>query len=148
MCDIDRFKHINDTHGHAVGDEVIKAMGKILQTISIESDAVGRYGGEEFCVLLPRKTIERAFEFAEQCRQIIEAHSYAGVRFTASFGVSSLAAGGALDYQELISQADKALYVAKDSGRNRVIRWDDASADCERKPNTNATRVSKRGSAG
>jgi diguanylate cyclase (GGDEF)-like protein/PAS domain S-box-containing protein len=126
MVDIDRFKSINDRYGHATGDKVIKLVAEILTETVRASDLVGRYGGEEFCVVLPGTDIEQAHAIAERMRAAIQegrgAKFTSAVRITASFGVSGTA-HGARDPGELVNQADKALYVAKESGRNRVVRW-------------------------
>jgi diguanylate cyclase (GGDEF)-like protein len=123
MIDVDHFKSVNDNHGHAVGDEVIRRMGEGLCTGLRASDIVCRWGGEEFCVLLPDAPIEGAAGLAERMRQAVSAPGFASVPVAASFGVSSIEFG-AVDIDELISQADTALYASKESGRNRVTRWD------------------------
>lgn len=126
MADIDHFKSINDTHGHAVGDEAIKFMVEILRSTSRSHDIVGRYGGEEFCILLPGLNSEEASAVAERIRIALQRESAIrfalALSFTASFGVSTLS-DGAQSPKELIEKADQALYHAKKCGRNRVIRW-------------------------
>lgn len=124
MCDIDHFKSVNDRYGHAAGDQVIKMVSAILQKNSRESDLAGRYGGEEFCIVLPGLTIKQAAGIAGRIRLAVREDSAAGVSVTMSFGVSSLRSN-AQEPGELINQADKALYIAKESGRNRVVAWDD-----------------------
>lgn len=127
MTDIDHFKSVNDTYGHGVGDEVIKLLADILHEHAGENDFVGRYGGEEFCVVFPGFTIEQAAEVAERVRVAAKEQSAqkfsAGPRITVSLGVASLRYD-AKDPSGLNNQADRALYVAKESGRNRVIKWD------------------------
>ncbi|MGI9288586.1 MAG: diguanylate cyclase, partial [Pseudomonadales bacterium] len=126
MVDIDHFKAVNDTFGHNIGDKIIKTVAAILKSNTRDVDLVGRYGGEEFCVILPNIQIEMATGIADRIRREIEAGGEA--RFgplqslTASFGVSSVVFG-AEDTELLISEADKALYYAKSSGRNRVVSW-------------------------
>ena len=122
MCDIDHFKTVNDKHGHATGDEVIKEIANLMSTSLRSDDAVGRYGGEEFCAFLPGVGIKQATAMAERIRQHIE-HSDLGVNVTASFGVSSLKFG-ALSAAELVNQADEVLYLSKRTGRNRVTSFD------------------------
>jgi len=123
MIDIDHFKSINDNHGHAVGDQVLQKVASVLTLAVRKSDSLCRYGGEEFCVLLPHTNISNTYKAAEKYRRQIEASLPANILITASFGVSAheLQAGSC---QELIDQADKALYAAKNNGRNRVVRWD------------------------
>lgn len=126
MVDIDHFKSVNDRFGHAVGDKVIKLLATILTEFSRPNDLVGRFGGEEFCVVLPGAAADDAVEIAERMRLAVqEGHGAKftnALRITSSFGVSTLSAGAESSGQ-LVEQADKALYTAKESGRNRVIRW-------------------------
>jgi diguanylate cyclase (GGDEF)-like protein/PAS domain S-box-containing protein len=125
MADIDKFKSINDTYGHATGDKVIKIIANILQTESRSVDIVGRYGGEEFCVVMRGVSAGEASQAAERVRATIENSGYrftSGVRITSSFGVTDLTLEASSPL-EMINQADKALYVAKETGRNRVVCW-------------------------
>lgn len=131
MVDIDFFKSVNDRYGHATGDQVIKAVADVLKTSTRDSDLVGRYGGEEFCVVLPGISQDKAFEVAERIRITMENQSCSGVNVTLSLGVSMLSEQ-VNKPDELVNQADKALYAAKNSGRNRVICWgkdDDVSEE-------------------
>lgn len=121
---------VNDNHGHAVGDKVIIAVAKILQVHARKTDIVGRYGGEEFCVVFPGMVVEKAAEVAEQIRLAIKKDISAGVPVTNSFGVASLLME-ANSAQELLDQADRALYIAKESGRNRVVIWEGDDNDDE-----------------
>jgi diguanylate cyclase (GGDEF)-like protein/PAS domain S-box-containing protein len=128
MLDIDHFKKVNDTYGHGVGDEVIKNVANILQAGMREKEYVGRYGGEEFCVLLPNTEMETAAMVAERLRKQLAEAATEGIAeltspITASLGVSS-SVGGAASTGDLVDQADQALYASKDSGRNKVSRWD------------------------
>ena len=122
MVDIDFFKSVNDRYGHTTGDQVIMAVADVLKTCTRDSDLVGRYGGEEFCVVLPDLYLNKAARIAERIRQAIEKKSCSGVKITASLGVASLESNTNKP-DELINQADKALYAAKKSGRNRVVTW-------------------------
>ncbi len=130
MCDIDKFKSINDTHGHAVGDLVIQQVARILKAALRPSDLLCRYGGEEFCIVLPDVNMLQAYVIAERIRFKVEAQAGPGVRtvqglrVTSSFGLSSISLG-APDLKSLIEQADEALYHAKQTGRNKVTRFDD-----------------------
>jgi len=120
MVDVDQFKSVNDRHGHAVGDQVLQGVSEALKGTVRSCDFVCRYGGEEFCILLPHTDLEKAAQTAERCRKAIELLDCSGVSVTASFGVSSVKAGREQP-QDLIDRADKALYSAKNGGRNRVV---------------------------
>ena len=122
MADIDNFKRVNDTHGHGVGDDVIKAMANTIKEVVREKDIVARMGGEEFCIILPNTSLEVARGIAERCREKIWSKTTSGVRVTASFGVTSITLG-AKDSAAIIHQADEALYASKEGGRNRVTSW-------------------------
>lgn len=122
MADIDHFKLINDTLGHKAGDTVIVSIANVLREGVRDQDVVCRYGGEEFCILLPGLTGAEAEKIAERCRSKIENSPYNNRKITSSFGVSSLLAG-AVTVEDLIDQADQALYVSKESGRNQVNTW-------------------------
>jgi len=127
MADIDHFKLVNDNYGHAMGDEIIQLLANILHSNSRKDDLVGRYGGEEFCLVLPGLSADDAFSVAERIRLSVmnessKIYEEAGLIVTASLGVASIF-DHAENPAELNNQADKALYVAKESGRNRVIRW-------------------------
>lgn len=128
MIDIDHFKRVNDDHGHATGDEVIRRVSRVLIDQTSDDEAVCRYGGEEFCVLLRNHGLEEATAMAERWRRTIAAEGFTVVPVTASFGVTSLRQG-ADDVYRLIDQADQALYFSKESGRNRVTRYCDLEED-------------------
>lgn len=132
LVDVDHFKAVNDTHGHAAGDAVLRMVGEVLNTLG-EGAIPGRYGGEEFCVILPGCDLEAAAARAETLRLRIAEREAAGIRVTASLGVSTtaVAPGGT---QELMERADQALYAAKRSGRNRVIRCDRIPEGLEPEP--------------
>ncbi len=128
MTDIDLFKPINDTYGHSVGDQVITYFADIIKSEVRENDAVSRYGGEEFCLLLPNCDIEKVTAIAERIRIKMSEGAYAindapGISVSASFGISD-SNFGAKSIEELVKQADRALYKAKETGRNRVVPWD------------------------
>jgi diguanylate cyclase (GGDEF)-like protein/PAS domain S-box-containing protein len=124
MCDIDHFKRINDTHGHAAGDDVIKSVADLFTTEVRGTDSVCRYGGEEFCVAFPGAAVEVATRVAERLRGKIAAPGFTRVPVTMSFGVVS-SESGATSLPELLEQADQALYASKEGGRDRVTLWDD-----------------------
>ena len=122
MADIDFFKKVNDTYGHGVGDEVIKMAADSLREVVRDMDMVARFGGEEFCVILPGAPLEQARMIAERCREHIAAQVTNGVKVTGSFGVTSIRMGASTAGQ-LIQQADEALYYSKQHGRNQVSCW-------------------------
>jgi diguanylate cyclase (GGDEF)-like protein/PAS domain S-box-containing protein/putative nucleotidyltransferase with HDIG domain len=125
MIDIDHFKAINDKLGHAKGDDVLKSVATAMRKTMRDCDAICRYGGEEFCVLLPHVDVENAFLAAERFRNAVMDLEFEGFQVTASLGVSASTLG-ADDPQELLQQADKSLYLAKHNGRNQSVRWDQA----------------------
>ncbi len=123
IVDIDHFKQVNDRHGHKTGDEVLQQVAQTLKAGVRKNDLVCRYGGEEFCVLLPHQDLDGAEQVADRLRASIAAKKHGGLDVTASLGVSCITFGAA-DPRELLDQADRGLYAAKRGGRNRVIRWD------------------------
>ena len=126
--DLDHFKAINDSHGHAAGDAVLKAMAAHIQGLLRTTDVFARLGGEEFLAVLPEADATQAQQLAERLRASIEAcvvdHGGSGVRVTASFGVVSASADQARDLQQLIRNADALTYRAKQAGRNCVMSED------------------------
>ncbi|MDR2115326.1 MAG: diguanylate cyclase [Planctomycetaceae bacterium] len=131
MFDCDFFKRINDIHGHLAGDAVLREMASILKSYSRSSDIICRYGGEEFCVLLPGCNEKTAWNWAERIRRRFETnpikHSNFEISITVSFGVAERMEDTAfLDQQ--IERADQALLFAKESGRNRCIRFSETIA--------------------
>ncbi len=123
MVDIDHFKHINDKYGHSTGDVVLQETGQLLLDFVGNNGMVGRYGGEEFAIVMDAMDLNSAFSFAEKLRLEFSKRQPAGLDATMSIGVSSREQG-AMDCQHLLEQADQGLYVAKREGRNRVICWD------------------------
>lgn len=125
MVDIDRFKSINDTYGHMKGDKVLGLVGKIIMDSVRESDIVGRYGGEEFLVVLNNSRYDNAVKIADKIRKNIESALMPGIErsITASIGVSHYPLHSAFK-DELIIKADQALYYAKEvMGRNKCVEW-------------------------
>lgn len=124
MFDIDHFKHINDTYGHQVGDKVLRAVADRVRSLVRNVDIPGRYGGEEFAVLLPDTGKAGAAIFAERLRKAVEEdeiiHESESIRCTISLGVADLSVP-ANEYKQLIERADQAMYRAKKSGRNKVM---------------------------
>jgi diguanylate cyclase (GGDEF)-like protein len=119
MVDVDHFKAINDLHGHAQGDQVLQTVSANLRAALRSDDRVGRWGGEEFCVLLPRTQLRDAEQLAQRVATRI-ATPNSGIRVTVSIGVSEYGPTD-LDLQAVIRRADDALYEAKETGRNRVV---------------------------
>jgi diguanylate cyclase (GGDEF)-like protein len=120
MLDLDHFKIINDTHGHHVGDAVLKLMVQVVKDILRKADVFARYGGEEFIIVCAETSMDGAVTLADKIRQSIEAFKFpAAGRVTVSAGVA--------EYQDgdteagFIEKADIALYAAKRNGRNRVV---------------------------
>lgn len=119
IMDIDFFKSINDTYGHQVGDEVLKNIAHLSKNVLRSSDVLGRWGGEEFLFICPETNLESTYILAEKLRSVLEFHKFVNVgNITASFGVTTATIGASSD--DLIGQADGALYKAKSKGRNRV----------------------------
>ncbi len=123
LMDVDHFKQYNDTYGHQAGDEVLRRVAEILKEGVRDGDFVGRYGGEEFVVVLPRTDTENAIAVAERVRRSIESAEWTLRPVTASLGVASVRPDMETR-QEVIEAADQALYEAKRNGRNRVEAWD------------------------
>ena len=129
MLDVDRFKALNDTHGHPAGDAVLRQLAQILRETTRKGDIVARFGGEEFMVILPETPAAGALHLAEKIRAAIEAHTFAlddqggTVRVTASFGLARFPEHGR-SMEALTAAADQALYRSKQSGRNRVTTAD------------------------
>jgi diguanylate cyclase (GGDEF)-like protein len=120
--DVDRFKAINDEHGHSTGDAVLRDAAYVLRKQLRAFDLVYRLGGEEFLVLLPGSDVEQAHRNAERLRvAVADASVVAGVQLTMSFGVSASKRGSEFDYDEVFAVADAALYEAKRGGRDQVV---------------------------
>lgn len=132
MLDIDHFKSINDSYGHAVGDEVLRTLGSVLNESLRSTDLVGRFGGEEFCAILTDTELSIGIEVAERLREKIAKTEFLGVDHpvTASIGLTGLTAEAALNQglrltiEQMVTRADSGLYEAKETGRNRVISSD------------------------
>lgn len=126
MIDIDYFKKLNDNYGHQVGDDVLRHLGGIIKDAVRDTDVPGRYGGEEFCILLPQTDMEGALSLAGRLHERVhneEFPSGAGpLHVTVSVGVSSSILPGIVATADLIKVADDALYRAKKEGRDRVVQ--------------------------
>ena len=122
MLDIDHFKRVNDTYGHQAGDKVIKMLAALIKRCVRETDLAGRYGGEEFAIILTDSTLENATRVAERIRGLAELleveHDGQTITFTVSLGLAQFEQS--LDSPMVwLEQADQALYRAKESGRNQ-----------------------------
>jgi diguanylate cyclase (GGDEF)-like protein len=124
MVDVDHFKRVNDCHGHAIGDEVLKLVASTLAGQVRRHDVIARYGGEEFALVLAETTEEQARVMAERCRALVESaaliRDHEVIRVTASVGIAALPRENVECVERLIDLADEALYRAKSEGRNRV----------------------------
>ena len=124
MVDLDHFKAVNDTHGHRVGDRVLADLGKIVLDMKRLSDAFGRYGGEEFVLVLPETPLDAAIVVAERLRVLVAEHPFeiegGSFRVTVSLGVTTSRAD-VHDVASLVQEADARLYQAKQGGRDRVV---------------------------
>ncbi len=122
MMDIDHFKSINDTHGHLTGDSVLRGIAAALAKRLRQNDKLGRFGGEEFCLVLPETSLSSAVRIAEELRGIVAHQLFVAegreIRVTVSIGVA--AATPAMTVEQLYKAADEMLYKAKGAGRNRV----------------------------
>lgn len=123
MIDLDRFKQVNDQYGHSMGDRVLRALALYMRQRFRITDAIGRYGGEEFALVLPNTSAENAYNLLEEVRhgfeQLVHQDGQNQIRVTFSCGVAQLQPGE--DMTELSQRADAAMYEAKNAGRNRVI---------------------------
>ncbi len=130
MMDLDHFKAVNDTIGHQKGDEVLRAVSDVLRACSRESDSLGRYGGEEFTIILPRTALEEARTLAERIRASVAAIDigHDAVHVTISIGVAAFPES-AVDSDGVLGAADAALLMAKSHGRDRVCLYTEGQAD-------------------
>jgi diguanylate cyclase (GGDEF)-like protein len=122
MCDLDRFKNINDNYGHDLGDKVLENVGKILQKETRDEDLAARIGGEEFTIILNGTTLEDGYNYAERIRKKISEIEIKQLpkKVTISLGITELKESD--DQESFLKRADKALYKAKNNGRNQVCR--------------------------
>jgi diguanylate cyclase (GGDEF)-like protein len=127
MVDVDHFKKVNDTFGHTTGDQVLAGLSTVIRKTLRASDILGRYGGEEFCLLLPDTNAKQGFFVAERIRQSVELHPFetaaGSLSITISIGLACLSSSDpnqSTSLEQLINEADHALYKAKQDGRNRV----------------------------
>jgi len=133
MLDIDHFKKVNDTFGHAAGDKVLYKIASLLKNSVRKDDTVARYGGEEFVLILPGAKLEVTSMIAERIRKLVETTLFdvgnAQIHLTISLGISNFPSNRARSKEELVKMADLALYNAKRGGRNRVCIFTGYSAE-------------------
>jgi diguanylate cyclase (GGDEF)-like protein len=138
LVDIDHFKRLNDSFGHATGDIVLKGTAAFLQAMVRESDTIGRIGGEEFVILLPGTELRAAEQTIDRIRMEIENHFFVSgdrsVRITASFGIAHSLGRTGITWERMLQEADVALYTAKRDGRNCIRIYTDPSAARRRGP--------------
>ncbi|MGD2175661.1 MAG: diguanylate cyclase [Candidatus Brocadiaceae bacterium] len=131
LCDLDGFKAVNDTYGHTVGDKVLSRFGELMNAESRAGDIPGRYGGDEFCIVLPHTAADRGASWAERIRRRLEEIEFQadGQTFgmTATFGIAELSQDHE-DESDLLVAADRALYRAKEKGRNCIARAEGGAA--------------------
>ncbi len=134
MLDIDNFKQYNDTYGHLAGDEALRVIAGVIRSSVRNIDCVARYGGEEFAVILPMTDVPAARDIAERIRTSIASRYFpdeslrAAVKLTASLGIASFPQH-ASNLFELVGNADKALYLAKINGKNRLAVFDSSQGN-------------------
>jgi two-component system cell cycle response regulator len=121
VIDLDHFKVVNDTHGHAVGDIVLELTGKLLNNSFRDGDLVSRYGGEEFVVLMTHCNGDDARLKAEKLRLAIEDLKPNGLTITTSIGVTSMEVGADRNFEAMFHAGDEGVYKAKENGRNQVV---------------------------
>ena len=133
MVDVDRFKLINDAYGHLIGDEVLRKVASRLSGRLRKLDLVGRYGGEEFCVIAPETTVPGAIALAESLRATVNSTPFStecgDLCVSVSIGISFSSPGVARNLHQVISEADAALFTAKKTGRNKVVCFGNENAD-------------------
>lgn len=124
MFDIDYFKKVNDTYGHSIGDCVLKHISSLLQDSSILSGLIGRYGGEEFCIILSEQSLESILSYSENLRHSIDTHDFCSeniqIHVTTSIGIAYINSFFNSSINDMIITADQKLYDAKKNGRNRI----------------------------
>jgi diguanylate cyclase len=138
MLDVDHFKIVNDTYGHQVGDRLLKSLSQTLKATLRGTDFLARYGGEEFGVILPKSDLETGRSVAQKLRSTIEETKYTtGLdqrQLNVTMSVGAASAGDAADSDALLNHADKALYRAKEEGRNRVRAHEPGASTAEEEP--------------
>lgn len=144
FVDVDRFKKVNDEHGHQKGDQVLAEVSRRLVACSKGKGAVYRYGGEEVVIVLPNHDLNETLALAERCRTSLEREAVAGLSITASFG-ASIFPDMASSAQQLIETADKAMYDAKNRGRNLVRYYGEPAPESKSKSEVAARKTPEPG---
>ncbi len=127
LVDVDHFKSVNDTYGHSEGDNVLRSIVSILKDNIRDSDSLGRWGGEEFLIVTPKTNVQSSYSIAQRLTKLVSNYDFANIgHVTVSMGVSTLNDGES--FYELLINADKALYLAKENGRNRVEIFDPSNS--------------------
>lgn len=125
LCDVDHFKHINDTYGHPVGDEILQGVARRLESVALKSDAVGRFGGEEFMLLLNKIDMKRLMALGENVCEVISSGpietSAGSIRVSISLGALGIGCRDRGTLDDILKAADRLLYRAKREGRNRAV---------------------------
>jgi diguanylate cyclase (GGDEF)-like protein len=125
LCDVDHFKHVNDVHGHLIGDAVLREVSRRMKEAIQPWNAVGRYGGEEFLIVLGGCQPEHLSEVAERVRMAICGRPFrlenGPLPITLSIGAMAVRNGEVVSQEDVLNRVDKALYRAKEEGRNRVV---------------------------
>ncbi len=143
VADLDHFKRVNDTHGHSVGDAVLRDVAYLLRKQLRAFDLAYRLGGEEFLILVPGSDVAHTAELAERLRVAVGAEPVGGgVHVTMSIGVAASEHDHRFDYGSVFGDADKALYAAKRAGRNQVCLSDDASRGRSHRRSRSRARLS------
>ena len=136
MIDIDHFKKINDSFGHAAGDSVLASFGRLLNTAKRDSDLCGRMGGEEFTLLLPSTDLDTAVKFSDKLMDAIRHERVVvgqlKIPYTVSIGIDQFVPDAAQEIDKLLEHADRAMYAAKESGRDRVACYGSAMQEATR----------------
>ena len=131
LLDVDHFKQVNDNFGHHTGDMILREMAQLVSGMLRDYDAIGRYGGEEFLIVLPETNGEQAFRVADRLREAVQQHTFVvddrACRVTVSLGLAAKDDEGTPDIEDLFKEADRCLYQAKESGRNRTVIGTSAS---------------------
>lgn len=134
IVDLDFFKSINDQYGHPAGDAVLKLFASVTDSVSRQSDIVGRLGGEEFALLLPSSNADEAWEFSQRLHEAIHKtvlkYKDAIIKYTVSIGLTSFDPDSDDDIDTLLARADSALYQAKGSGRNQTAIFSEETSNC------------------